>query len=256
MLTIPTLEQLRAMKLNGMAKGFEEQLASTDYDSMSFEERVGLMTDRERTERENRSLALRLRHAKLKQGAAFEDIEYRNQRGLDKSLVKSLASCRWIKDRLNVLMTGPTGVGKSFIAEALGHKACLEGFKVRAYRATRLFEELAVSRGDGRYARLMDQLAKIHLIIIDDWGLSKLGESEQKDFLELLEDRHNRHSTIVASQMPHEHWHELMTNPTLADAILDRLIHNSYKINLKGESMRKRKSKLTGPPETAKTQNQ
>jgi DNA replication protein DnaC len=245
MLRNPTLEKLSAMKLHGMANAFKEQFESEASVALSFEERIGLMVDREQTERENRSLQLRLRIAKLRRNTCLEDIDYRAARGLEKSLVKSLARCDWIREHLNVLITGPTGVGKSFIAEALCHKACCEGFKALFFRAPRLFEELSIARADGRYARLMNQMARTDLIAIDDFGLLKLKESEQRDFLEILEDRHGRHSTIVTSQTPSEHWHELMANPTLADAILDRIIHNAYKINLKGESMRKKKSKLT-----------
>ncbi len=245
MLTVPTLEKLRELKFRGMARAFEEQLATSEFDELTFEERLGIMVDRELTERENRRLKSRLKVARLRQQACMEDIDYRHPRGLDKSLMTSLYTCQWIKDYLNVLIAGPTGVGKSFIACALGHRACLYGFKVLYLRAPRLFQDIALARGDGRYNKLMNTIAKTHLIVIDDWGLASLTDQEQRDFLEILEDRHGIHSTIIASQIPVQHWHELMENPTLSDAILDRLIHNAYKINLKGESMRKTKSKLT-----------
>ena len=245
MLTVPTLEKLRDLRLDGMVRGFEEQLSSAECNALTFEERLGLLVDRELTERNNRRLRTRLQRAKLRQQACMEDIDYHQTRGLDKSLMKSLAVCQWIRDHLNVLIAGSTGVGKSFIACALGHRACFEGFKVFYARAPRLFGELEVARGDGRYVKLMNTIAKSHLLIIDDWGLSILTDKEQRELLEILEDRNGIHSTIIASQIPVENWHEVIGNPTLADAIMDRLIHSAYKINLKGESMRKKKSKLT-----------
>lgn len=242
MLNNPTLDKLRILKLTGMAKTFEEHLASSDCEELSFEERFGLLVDRECTERENRRLQSRLRLAKLRQNACMEDIDYRHPRGLDKSLMKSFSTLKWVKDHLNILITGPCGAGKSFIACALGHRACLEGFRVLYFRAPRLFNEFAVARGDGRYSKIINTIAKTHLLIIDDLGLSKFNDQERSDLLEILEDRYSIHSTIIASQLPVEHWHEIIGNPALADAILDRLVHNAYKINLKGGSMRKKKS--------------
>ncbi len=239
MLTHPTGEKLRTLKLYGMARSFEEQMSSKDREELAFEERIGLLIDREFTEQENRRLASRLKTAKLRHEASMEDIDYRQKRGIDKPLMKSLAGCAWIKERLNILLTGPCGTGKSFIACALGHKACLEGYKVIYYRATRLFESLAIAKGDGRYPRLMNSIARTDLLILDDWGLSVLTSQERTNMLEILEDRHDIRSTIVTSQLPIEHWHETIGNPTLADAILDRLIHNAHKIQLKGGSMRK-----------------
>ncbi len=245
MLTIPTLDRLRELKFHGMVRALEEQLSKTEYQDLSFEERLSLLVDREVVDRENRRLSSRLKKAKLRQQACMEDIDYQHTRKLDRSLMKTLFSGRWIREHLNVLITGPTGVGKSFLACALGHRACLLGFKVLYFRTSRLFEDLALARGDGRYLKLMHTIAKADLILLDDWGLSSLTDREQRDFLEILEDRHGIHSTVLASQIPVEHWHELMKNPTLADAILDRLVHNAYKINLKGESMRKKKTRLT-----------
>jgi DNA replication protein DnaC len=242
MLTIPTLGKMRELKLYGMARALEEQLGSSDYQELTFEERLGLLIDREITDRDNRRLKSRLQKAKLRQQACVEDIDYRHHRGLDKSLLLSLATCQWLRDHLNVLIVGPTGIGKTFIACALGHKACFEGFKVLYFRASRLFKDLAVARGDGRYDKLINTMAKASLLIIDDWGLSALSNQEQLDLLEILEDRHGLNSTIITAQLPVEHWHQMMNNPTIADAILDRLVNSAYKITLKGESMRRKKS--------------
>ena len=240
MLTIPTLDKLRALRLYGMLKSFQEQNESTDYDQLSFEERFGIMVDREMTEQDNRRLNSRIRRAKLRQQACMQDIDYRAPRGLDKSIMKVLGQCKWIKEHLNVLITGPCGAGKSFISCALAHKACLQGYSVLYVRAPRLFSDIAIARGDGRYTKLMNSLAKTNILLIDDWGLSVLTDQERRDLLEILEDRHNLQSTIITSQLPVKHWHEIIGNPTLADAILDRLVHNAYKINLRGESMRKK----------------
>jgi DNA replication protein DnaC len=226
-----------------MLKSLEEQSASGQYASLSFEERLGLLTDREITEQENRRLSSRLQRARLRQQACMENIDFKAGRGMDKSLIKSLSNCLWLKDHLNILITGPCGVGKSFIACALGHRACLQGYTVLYQRAPRLFSDLAAAKGDGRYSRMMKSFAKTNLLIIDDWGLSVLTDFERRDLLEILEDRHNCQSTIITSQLPVKHWHETIGNPTLADAILDRLVHNAYTIDLKGESMRKIASK-------------
>src|SRR3989338_3784757 len=252
MLTIPTLEKMRELKFHGMARAFEEQLGSSQYAELGFEERLGFLVDRERTERENRRLKSRLTRARIRQQACLEDIDYSASRSLDKSLIQSLGTCQWIREHLNLLIDGATGSGKTFIASAFANKACREGFKVLCFRAPRLFEEIALAHGDGRYPKLMNSIAKAQLIVIDDWGLSKMTDSQQRDFLEILEDRHNLHATLIASQIPSTQWHELMDNPTVADAILDRLIHNAYKINLKGESMRKKKSQLTKTALTGK----
>ncbi len=243
MLSMPTEDKLRSLKLYGMLKGFREQQNQENARELSFEERLGLLVDQESTERESRRLTTRLRQAKLRQEACVENIDFTHQRGLDKSMIKTLATSQWIKDHLNVLITGPCGVGKSFIACALAHNACLMGHSAFYLRASRLFNNLTVAKGDGRYSRLMKSLARTNLIIIDDWGLSTLSESDRTDLLEVLEDRHNIQSTIVTSQLPVKHWHEIIGNATLADAILDRLVHNAYTIELKGESIRKKNQK-------------
>ncbi|MEI8012534.1 MAG: IS21-like element helper ATPase IstB [Candidatus Omnitrophota bacterium] len=241
MLTVPTQDKLRSLKLYGILKGFEEQAASASYKELSFEERLGLLVDRELTEQENRRLSLRLKCANLRQTACVENIDFAHSRGLDKSLFKSLTTGQWIQEHLNILITGPCVVWKSFIACALSHNACLLGYRVLYIRASRLFHDLSLAKGDGRYTRLMRSLAKTNVLVIDDWGLATLSDTERADLLEVLEDRHNIQSTIVTSQLPVKHWHEVIGNATLADSILDRLVHNAYTIELKGESMRKAK---------------
>jgi len=247
MLNHPTLDKLETLRFNGMAKALTEQMAVPDIEELSFEERLGLLVDREMTEREDRRLKTRLRQAKLRQTACVEDIDYRQPRGLDKSLLLDLAGCQWIKRHLNIMITGPTGVGKTWIACALAQKACREGYKALYLRLPKLLQELPIAKGDGTYIKLLTQLAKIDVLILDDWGLSKLMAEQRRDLLEILEDRYDSRSTIVTSQLPLDKWHDIIGDPTLADAILDRLVHNAYKINLRGESMRKRKTLLTAP---------
>ncbi len=242
MLSVPTEDKLRSLKFFGMLKAFQEQRSETGMTQMSFEERLGLLIDRESTERDSRRITTRLRQARLRQDACIENLDYSQHRGLDKTIMKTLTTGQWIKEHLNVLITGPCGVGKSFIACALAHKACLTGYNAIYVRAPRLFSDLALAKGDGRYQRLMKSFARTHLLVIDDWGLSALNDSERADLLEILEDRHNVQSTIVTSQLPVKHWHETIGNATLADAILDRLVHNAYTIELKGESMRRTKN--------------
>ncbi len=247
MLHHPTRDKLEALRFTGMLKALQEQNRLPDIDSLSFEERLGLLVDREITERDNRRLQSRLRKARLKHQAVIEDVDYRTPRGLDKSLMRQLCTCQWIKEGLNLIINGPTGVGKTWIACALAHKACREGYSAQYLRLPRLFEELHLAHGDGRFHKLMSGFAKTDLLILDDWGLAKLNAEQRRDLLELLDDRHGSRSTLVTSQIPVDHWHDIIADATLADAILDRLVHNAYRINLKGESMRKRQAKLTQP---------
>lgn len=239
MLVHPTLDQLHLLRLEGMAKALEEQLQRTDIDDMPFESRLALLIDREATERDSRRLKTRLRKAKLRQNnACVEDVDFRIRRGLDKGLFMALASCDWIAQHRNVLITGPTGVGKTYLACALAQKACREGHTVQYLRMPRLFADLRLAHADGRYPKLMAGLAKTHLLVLDDWGLAPLGDADRRELLEILEDRYDLRSTMVTSQLLVDDWHDSIAHPTLADAILDRLVHNAYTLKLKGESVR------------------
>jgi DNA replication protein DnaC len=245
MLDHPTLDQLKSLRLTGMAKALQEQWEIEDINTMGFEERLGLLVDREAAVRATRRLQTRLRKAKLRQNAAIEDIDFRHPRGLDKSLVTRLADCQWIKKHQNLIITGPTGVGKSYRACAFAQKACREGYSAMYLRMARLFEDLSLARGDGRYLKMLTTFARMDLLVLDDYGLAKLNQEQRHDLLEILEDRHGLKSMLVTSQLPTEHWHEQIGDPTLADAIMDRLIHNAHTIQLKGGSMRKKKASLT-----------
>ena len=241
MLIHPTLEKLKALRFTGMARALEEQMIMPQMiDDLTFEDRLGLMIDREVTERENRRLKSRLKKARLRQQASIEDIDYRHPRGLDKTLMAQLSSCAFIPEHHNLIITGPTGCGKTYLACAFAHKACREGYTAQYIRLPRLLPELHIAKGDGRYGRLLASFAKADLLVLDDWGLLTLNDEQRHDLLEITEDRHGIRSTLVASQFPVDNWHDLIGDPTLADAILDRLVHNAYKITLKGDSMRKR----------------
>jgi DNA replication protein DnaC len=235
----PTLEKLEELRLYGMLGALQEQIRMPECQSLSFEERLGLLVDREIADRQSRQLSMRLKRARLRQAAAPEDVDFRQPRGLDRAQFMALCSCQWIQNRDNLLITGPTGVGKTYLACALAQKACREGCSVHYTRTTRLLGELSVARADGTYARRLAALARTDLLVLDDWGIAPLTGEQRRDLLEIVDDRYDRRATLVAAQLPAEHWHEYIADPTLADAILDRLIHNAHRIPLSGESMRK-----------------
>jgi DNA replication protein DnaC len=245
MLSEQTLEKLYHMSLNGMADAFKEQLQQPEINELSFEERFALLVDRQWTWKEDRRMKRLLQNAKLKINGCIEDIDYKTPRALDKSLILRLANCEWIKNAHNVIITGPTGVGKTYLACALANRACRIGYSAFYIRIPKLFQDLAIARGDGSYPKIMKRLTKAKVLIIDDLGLAPMTAPERRDLLEVIEDRHGLASTIISTQIPIEMWHDNIRDPTIADAILDRLVHNAYKINLKGESMRKLRSALT-----------
>jgi DNA replication protein DnaC len=239
MLMEHTLTTLRALRLPGMASGYEEQQASAATASLSFDERFSLLVDRERTYRDNRRIQRLLREARLKSAqACLEDVRYGNARGLDKASFAQLAACQWIRQQQNLVITGATGCGKTWLACALGNAACRQGLSVVYARVPRLFEELRIAHGDGSFGRRLLALAKTDLLILDDWGLAPLGQAERNDLLEVLDDRVGTRSTLITSQLPVEHWHAYLNDPTLADAILDRVLHAAHKLPLTGPSQR------------------
>jgi len=244
MLNEQSLEKLYAMRLNGMAEAFAEQLQQTDMAELGFEERFGLLVDRQWIWREDRRMKRLLKNARLRVEACIEDIDYKTPRGIDKSVMLRLASCDWVKQAQNIIIVGPTGVGKTYLACALANRACRSGYSSFYIRAPRLFHDVALARADGSYAKLMNKLAKTRVLVIDDLGLAPLADVQRRDLLEVIEDRQGLTSTIVASQLPVENWHENIGDPTIADAILDRLVHNAHRINLKGTSMRKKRAKV------------
>jgi DNA replication protein DnaC len=236
----PTVEQLHQLRLSGMAKALASQAQQADINQLSFEERLGLLIDSERAERESRQNAARLKRARLKQAATPEDVDFRHPRGLDRALFARLMTGRWVGDHQNVLICGPTGVGKTFLACALANQACRQGRSAFYVRLPRLLPALAIGRADGSYARTLAQLAKTDVLVIDDWGLAPLTDESRRDLLEIFDDRHGTRATIITSQLPVKHWHEAIGDPTLADAILDRLVHQAHSLNLDGESLRKK----------------
>lgn len=243
MLNEPTIEKLKALKLYAMIAAWIAQRAEPSMNDLHFDERLALIVEAETLARDNKRLTKLLHDAKLRiPSACMEDVELSPKREIDKPLFRQLATGRWIADRQNVLITGATGVGKSYLACALGQLACRLGFRVAYKRVPRLFEELAIAHADGTYVRLLARLAKVDVLILDDWGLAPMTDQQRRDVLEILEDRHGARSTVVTSQLPVENWHDYIAHPTIADAVLDRLVHNAHRLKLKGPSRRKEKA--------------
>lgn len=238
MLIQQTLQYLDELKLIGMKNALQRQIEQPNTHNLGFEERLGLMVDEEKAYRYDKKIERLLKEAKLRQQACIEDIDYRHPRGISREQISSLASCSWLKGAVNIFITGPTGLGKSWLACALGNQACRLGLSVFYARALRLLEDLRLARSDGSYAKVTNKLLKFDLIILDDWGLERLNQEQRRDLLEIIEDRHTLKSLVITSQIPVQNWHEVIGDPTIADAILDRILYKSIKLELKGESMR------------------
>jgi len=233
-----TFDQLYRMKLHGMAKALEEQLQQPDIGSLSFEERLAMLIDAQWLWRENRSLSTRLRNAKLKQQASIEEINFRHSRQLDRSVMRSLSGCDWVRQHHNLALTGPSGIGKTYLCCALLEKACREGFSVLYFPAEKFFRTLALAYADGSFDKLLSRLVRVDVLAIDDWGIAPMGDRERRHMLEVLEDRNQARSTVVTSQFPIKTWHEVVGSPTLADAIVERILTRAHRIELQGESLR------------------
>jgi DNA replication protein DnaC len=252
MLTHPTLDQLRALKLDGMVQAFIELEAQEETRNLAHAEWLAFLLDREAADRGTRRFQARLRAARLRHSqAAIEDVDYRTPRRLDKALFQQLATCRWIAEHRGLLVTGPCGIGKSWLSCALAQKACRDGCTVHYARVPRLFAELDLAHGDGRFARLFRMLVKVDLLVLDDWGPDRLSASQRRDLMEIIEDRHGRGSILITSQLPVASWHEVIGEPTLGDAILDRIVHNAFRLELDGPSMRKLKAGEATEPTTS-----
>ena len=238
MLNHQTMEKLTALRLEGMAQALEEQRRQPDISQLDFEERFTLLVERQWLWRENRALAARLHHAQLKVCASLEDIDYRHPRGLKRAQIEQLRVSQWVSQHRNCLITGPTGCGKTYLACALAHQACRDGHRVCYYYAPKLFRELQNAQADGSLLKLLKKLARAALIVIDDFGVAAVTGKQYRDLLEILDDRHGLASTLITSQFPVEEWHGVINDATVADAILDRLVHNAHRLELEGESMR------------------
>jgi DNA replication protein DnaC len=247
MLTQPTIEKLMTMRLRGMAEAFREQQESADVQRLNFEERLGLLIDRQWNWRQNRALERRLRNGRLQGAACVEDIDYRTARGLDRQVVRSLTQeSAWVREHQNLFLIGPTGIGKTWLARAFAQKACRDGYTALFQKAAELFRGLATSRADGSHSKMLYQLARVELLIVDDWAMAPMTEAERRDFLEICDARYQARSTLLTSQLPVANWHAQIADPTIADSILDRLVHNAHRIELKGESMRKKRGPKGG----------
>jgi DNA replication protein DnaC len=238
----PTIEKLHSMKLFGMAEAIRKQTEDPEMSRLSFEERLALLVDHQWDWRQNKALVRRVRNARFKLDACVEDIDYRHPRRLDRQLIRSLSASDWVRLHHNLLVTGPCGVGKSYIACALAHKAVRDGFTALYVRAPRLFRDLSVARADGSFGKFLDRFARIDVLIVDDWAMAPLADSERRDFLEICDDRYSIRSTVLTSQVPVSRWHDQVGDPTIADSILDRLVHNAHRIELAGASIRKSKN--------------
>jgi DNA replication protein DnaC len=236
-----TLDRLYDLRLHGMRQALKEQIDTNSCQELSFDERLGLLIEAEDAWRLNQRIHVRIKKAKIRQSARLEDLDARTARSLDRATLESLASCRWLKEKRNAILGGPTGVGKTFLSSALALKACEHGFSARYFRAPRLLHDLDIARADGTYRSKLASLARIDLLILDDWLIAPLQDAHRRDLLEILDDRYDTRSTLIASQLPVELWHEAIGDPTLADAILDRIVHNAYRLDVKGESLRKAK---------------
>jgi DNA replication protein DnaC len=242
MLTQPTIDKLLAMRLRGMAEAFREQQESADSQRLSFEERLGLLIDRQWSWRQNRALERRLRNGRLQGPCCVEDIDYRTPRGLDRQVVRSLTQeSAWVREHQNLFLIGPTGIGKTWLARAFAHKACRDGYTALFQKASELFRSLATSRADGSHSQLLYHLGRVDLLVVDDWAMAPMNEAERRDFLEICDARYQARSTLLTSQLPVTSWHTRIADPTIADSILDRLVHNAHRIELKGESLRKKR---------------
>jgi DNA replication protein DnaC len=249
MLNYQTMDQLTALRLEGMAQALEEQRRQTDISQLDFEERFALLVERQWLWRENRALAARLHHAQLKVSASLEDIDYRHPRGLKRAQIEQLRAAQWVAQHRHCLITGPTGSGKTYLACALAHQACRDGHRVGYYYAPKLFRELQNAQADGSLMKLLKKLTRAALIVIDDFGVAAVNGKQYRDLLEILDDRQGAGSTLITSQFPVEQWHEVINDATVADAILDRLVHNAYRLELNGESIRKTRARLTPAPQ-------